>query len=228
MCNTVHMETAVGRTIFELRDRRGWTQEELGKKVGIDRTGIVRRESGATTVSLAEQKKFAKAFGLTIDEFEKKWRSTQVHERPAPLGIPVINKAPAGQVVDYDHSQCAAGEYHDALEYLDRDDLDDSLAFAVEVVGDSMAPWLSSGDRVIFSPVTVPNPRVQLKGGDTVFVRFAPESKVQGCQIARFHPQDDGTVLFAKDNPKYPPVQVPRENISQLAVFVELRTKRQR
>ena len=66
--------SAIGHAVRRLREERGWTQAELGEKVGLDGTNIARREKGTTKVKPAERFKFAEAFGMPVIEFDEAWR----------------------------------------------------------------------------------------------------------------------------------------------------------
>jgi phage repressor protein C with HTH and peptisase S24 domain len=114
------------------------------------------------------------------------------------------------------------------FEYLPFGDINDDLAFAVVIVGDSMEPELREGDYAIFTPQTVPRPAVKLMDGDTVFVRFTAESGREGCTVAQYYAQEGGTVVLRKENPKFPPIICRTEEIQQLSVLVELRRKAKR
>ncbi len=51
----------------ELRAGRNWTQEELGKRVGVSRQAINALESGKHDPSLDLAYRIATAFGLTVE-----------------------------------------------------------------------------------------------------------------------------------------------------------------
>ncbi len=54
-----------GLRVEQLRGALGWTQEELAKKVGLERTSIVNIEGGKQRVLLDDVEKFSAAFGTT-------------------------------------------------------------------------------------------------------------------------------------------------------------------
>lgn len=211
-----------GPTIKKLRELEGWTQPEFAKKLGMDQPTVSRIERGARAVPADEQQKIAKLFKKTLDEFEDLWKP-KITRTVGGAGIPVVNRAPAGVVLDYNEYGVDSGQ---GFEYLDWGDIHDDLAFALIVVGDSMEPSIHEGDYLIFSSLNMPKPRVDLKPGMVVFVRFNAESSRQGCTVARWQPQEGGMVVLAKDNPKYQPILCRRDEIEQLAVFIEKRTKR--
>lgn len=227
----------MGTAIKRLREERGWTQAQLGEKVGLDGTNIARRERGDTQVKPAERQKFTRAFGLSVTAFDDAWRVFKTGRTQGGRGIPLINKVPAGEVQDYEEYGVDSGQ---GYEYLDYGDIRDDQAFALEIVGDSMRPRLNEGDRVIFSYCDPYRDEGKLKAGRVVFVRFAEgqapavrsdksvgELTYQGggCLVARFYPLDGEQILLRKDNPEWPPILVNREAIQNVAVAIERREK---
>lgn len=204
------------------------TVRDLASLVGLDYSNLSKRERGEIKrISPAERRLFAKAFGISIEDFDSRWRAYRIEQTvgdPERRGIPVINRSPAGTVVDYAEYGVDSGQGH---EYIERGGVDDPLAFAVIIVGDSMEPNLFEGDYVIFSPVArVPKPRAELKPEAVCFVRVVQDAKEPGCCVARFKGSDGKSLVFTKDNRKHKGVTVPREHVEQLAVAVERRTKR--
>jgi phage repressor protein C with HTH and peptisase S24 domain len=217
--------SAIGHAVRRLREERGWTQAELGEKVGLDGTNIARREKGTTKVKPAERFKFAEAFGMPVIEFDEAWRLFYATRTQGGRGIPLINKAPAGEAVDYEEFGIDSGQ---GYEYLDYGDIRDDQAFALEIVGDSMKPRLYEGDRVIFTHCDPYNGDSKLADGKIVFVRFHEHntpSGCGGCMVARFYHMPDGRILLRKDNPDWGPLMVDREAIVQMAVAIERREK---
>ena len=58
----------VRNRIRELRSERGWTQQELGKAVGVSRQSINSIERNRYVPSLPLALKFARVFGCTTDD----------------------------------------------------------------------------------------------------------------------------------------------------------------
>ena len=54
--------------IREYRERHGLSQEELARRLGIDRSSVAKWESGCNTPRLAHLLKLAKIFRCSIDE----------------------------------------------------------------------------------------------------------------------------------------------------------------
>ena len=55
------------KRIVDLRKERGWSQPELGKKIGTSGSIIGRYERGEMTPSVEVARKIAEAFGVTLD-----------------------------------------------------------------------------------------------------------------------------------------------------------------
>lgn len=210
------------------RQEKGLTQSQLARMMGLaNASQVSRRESGQTGLTFPEIRKIAEIFGKPVEEIQGHIDAAKAaHAFVPPTDIPVINRAPAGTVMPYDHSQGAQAEYHDAFEYIPRLDIADPAAFAVIVVGDSMEPRIREGDYCVCSPMNVPQPRAQLADGAAVFVRFSADSKHSGCTIARWQKRDDGTVWLTKDNPKYKTIKCRPDDLERVAVIVELRAKK--
>ena len=211
----------MGEAIKRLREERGWTQGRLGELVGLDHTNIARRESGRTRVKPSERPVFAKAFGLSVVEIDEHWRQWEVTRTQGGNGIPVINRAPAGMIVDYEEYGVDSGQ---GVEYLDWGSVADRLAFAVIVCGESMEPSLADGDQLVLSPVDPYRADGKLEDGKIVFARFTAEHG-GGCTLARFFGEEGGRVLLQKDNPRYKAIRCDREGIELVAVAIERRTK---
>lgn len=217
------MENIYGPTIRQLRERRGWTQKELATVLELDGSAVSRIEDGKRRVKRNELEHIAAAFGLQVEDLETARAGTTMRRTVGGPGIPVINRAPAGNVIDYEEYGVDSGQ---GFQYIDGLGVSDSLAFALIVVGDSMEPRIREGNFVIFSPLDPEEARpdqAPLKPGSVVFVRFATESDHDGCTIARFFPEDAGRLRLQKDNPKYPPIVCRREDVRQLAVAIQRR-----
>ena len=213
--------TGIGEAIKRLREEHGWTQAQLGEKVGLDGTNIARRETGRTRVKADERFLFAKAFGMSVVDFDEQWRQfTMTRTRGAP-GIPIINRAPAGQIVDYEEYGVDSGQ---GYEYVDFGQIKDEMAFGVVVVGKSMEPSFSDGDYVIFTPCDPYKDDGKLQNGKIVFIRFTQEYG-GGCTLARFFAEDDGKIRLHKDNPAYKPIYCTRDDVQLVAIAIERRMK---
>jgi transcriptional regulator with XRE-family HTH domain len=60
-----------GARIRELRDRHGWTQEDLGERSGVGREHISKLENGHREACMNIIEQFAKCLGISIEEMMK-------------------------------------------------------------------------------------------------------------------------------------------------------------
>jgi len=58
---------AIGDKILSLRKERGWSQQQLAKKIGTSGPIVGRYERGEMTPSVEVAKKLADTFGTTLD-----------------------------------------------------------------------------------------------------------------------------------------------------------------
>jgi putative transcriptional regulator len=58
----------VTNRIRDLRTQRGWSQVELGERVGVSRQAIIAIETGRFDPSLPLAFKLARVFGLAIED----------------------------------------------------------------------------------------------------------------------------------------------------------------
>jgi SOS-response transcriptional repressor LexA len=116
--------------------------------------------------------------------------------------VPVINRVSAGYPADFNDLDYPAGV---ADDYVRCPDVHDPQAFAVRVVGDSMAPRFCEGDIVVFSPAA------QVRNGDDCFVRFAEPHE---CIFKRVFFEEHDKLRLQPRNESYPPQIVDAERVN--------------
>ena len=57
----------IGARIAAIRKMKGWTQEELSERAGLQRTHVSRIEAGKYAVTLETVQAIAEALGMTVD-----------------------------------------------------------------------------------------------------------------------------------------------------------------
>lgn len=218
------MDTGIGARVRAARERAGLTLRELAERLDIDHSALARKERGETRIRSDECAAIAKVLGVEPDSLTGQQSGSSTLSAHRLPGIPVINRAPAGPSMSYDTQHY--DEYRTAWHFIDRGDINDDTAFAVEVVESSMEPTLKHGDVLVLLPVTEDRTRdTLLKRGAIVFVRFSEDTRTPGVTIARWQPAENGSIMLAKDNPASSPFMVKREAIVRLAVAVEVRRK---
>jgi repressor LexA len=201
----------MGERIKHLRDSYGLSQEGLGKILGVDRTTIVKWETGASrpTRSL---KRLAHYFNVTTDYILGR-EDIGLYELKDTKRVPVIGTV-----------RCGAGgvayEYID--EYISVDDTyrpDEMRGFRAE--GDSMEPEIHDGDIcLVHLQENVPD------GALAVVVICDGVEECEGT-IKRIH-KADGAVILQATNPAYPPRIFTGEKANRVKIVgrvVEVRHK---
>lgn len=190
----------VGRVVRRLRLERGWSQVALAEKLGMTQGVLSAKERGKISITPFEYGRLARVFGISVEEFEAQLaRSAQ---------IPVLGLVSAGPA-----DRATKGT-------IDQGEVEDASAFALVVDGDSMEPWLSPGDYVVFLPAVDGPRRGSLTDGAVVLAEFRDSRRI----IARYFAMPNGTVALTKDNPAYPPTLHRPEEFERLAVAVERRS----
>ena len=64
----------IGLRILTLRKMREWSQDELARRAGLQRTHISRIEAGKYAVTLETIQAIAEAFDMTVDIIDPKLR----------------------------------------------------------------------------------------------------------------------------------------------------------
>ena len=190
-----------------LKDESGLEVNDLAERTGFHRSTVTRHLKGESGLNYKGRRAYAKAFAVDMDDFENAWldRGRPSARHRSHRGIPIINKTPAGEVVDYEDLG------HNHYSYVPvAGELSDPDAFGVEVVGDSMQPTFREGDRVIFAPSLAP------VDGDPVFVRFG-SSREDGCTFKRFAEVDEERVMLYPENTDYKKLVVRKDEIERMA-----------
>lgn len=64
--------------LIELRKQRGWSQEELGERLGVTRQTVSKWELGSTTPEMEKLAAMGELFGITLDELVRGGESYRV------------------------------------------------------------------------------------------------------------------------------------------------------
>ncbi len=193
-----------GKALKALREARHLSQEDLAIRAGLSSQTISNAEQmESPKMRGSNYRKVAEAMGLTTDQFDLAWRTRPPSEHTVKgAGIPIVNQTTAGVTRDY--QDVGRDNYSFCPIYPEA--VGDPDAFAVQVIGDSMVPEWQTGDILICSP------RAQIKSGDACFVQL--DSKFgDGNTFKRVIQVPEDRVELRADNPRYPPVIIPRESV---------------
>ena len=70
---------SIGDNIARLRKEKGWTQAELGEKLGVSNQAVSKWESGMTSPDLMLLPTLADTFGIYIDELFSRKVDSEIH-----------------------------------------------------------------------------------------------------------------------------------------------------
>ena len=205
-----------GSLIRALRAERGWSQEELAGRSGLHANTIRKVERTCPDPDDVQESTkvcLAHGLGLAVEDLSSLYQRPPVPQQHGePLGgIPVINQAPAGPPVDYEHMGLDQGIGWDYVARIGSG-VHDPSAFAFVAMGDSMAPEFQDGDTIVCSPEAV------ITDGDAVFVRFSAE-RDDTCTFKRAFDRGE-TVELVPDNRRHHPLIVPKAHIVRMAKVV--------
>jgi phage repressor protein C with HTH and peptisase S24 domain len=210
-------EHPAARLIRDLLSDKGITQSDLALKIGITQSQISKRlKSG---MKRGVRREFAEAFGMTINEFDDLWRSKAVPQLQGDPsgGIPILGAIPAG------NGEGTQWAYDQGIGegYVSRGavGVEDPLAYAVRVTGDSMAPELMDGELVICSPTAVQENGFE--EGRIYAIRFGADLN-HDATIKRVHLISTASqeIELVPENPRHPRIKVKTQQIDRAARVV--------
>ena len=183
-----------------LREERTVSQKELASALDVAQSAVGNWESGARQPNLDRLRKLASFFEVPVGYL------LGAEERPASdpdrHRVPVLGYVRAGLPL-------TAEELVLGYEDVSREIADAGDHFALRVQGDSMEPYLLSGDVVIVRQ------QEDVDSGDTAVVLIRGED----ATVKKLVKHDNGVALVAS-NPKYEPLFFTAEEVDSLPVRV--------
>lgn len=206
---------SIGKRIKHLREKKGYTQAEFGKLLGLSDKAVSTWENDIKTPRMSTLKKIADIFCVStsylVGEKEEK-----IHK--GAVKIPVLGNVAAGTPIT------AVQEYIDITDPDTWEEIPEVLAstgefFALRINGDSMEPKMSKGDIVIVRK------QQTIRSGEIGIVMVGDGEAT--CKKIQIRP--DGIMLIST-NPKYEPMYYNAEQVESLPVsiigkVIELRAK---
>ena len=212
---------SIGKNIKILRESKGLTQDELGKKIGVSGKTVSSWELETKTPRMGAIQRLADFFDVTKseiiedddDSIDIYSSDTQLHPSiPGSKWIPVVGTIPAGTPVEA------------IEEILDYEEISPQMAsqgehFALKIKGQSMEPKISDSDVVIVRK------QDDCDSGDVAVVLVNGDE----ATVKRIKKEPSGIMLIPS-NPAYEPKFYSNEQVKNLPVriigkVVELRAK---
>ena len=211
-----------GERLKTLREKAGLSQAALAEKCGwASQSRVGNYEKGVRKIGADDASVLASALGVHPSEILFGASSSQNVE-PASIGlrkIPVISYVQAGCWTE----SCECRAVDGSIEVITTDLELGSMAFALEIRGDSMAPEILEGDVVVIDPDEPPNP------GDFVVAKNGDHE----ATLKQYRPRgtnDQGQEYFelVPINPVYPTMRSDHHHVTIIGVMMEHRRYRKR
>ena len=208
--------------LAELRATAKLTQNAVAKAVGVSRAAVTQWENGLTKPKGEYIHALAKLYGCTTGYILHGEDSGVGNVIPAPIGlrqIPIISYVQAGCWTE----SCDCRAMDGSIETINTDLDLGSMAFALSVRGDSMAPEIQEGDVVVIDPDVDPLP------GDIV----AAKNGSHEATLKQFRPRgtnEQGQEYFelVPLNPVYPTMRSDHHHVTIIGTMMEHRRYRRR
>ena len=196
-----------GRRIKKLRTEKGWTLEQFGEAVGVNKstvrkweTGMIKNMRRDKLISIAQALGTTPAYLMGWEEEEKPTQPRGNLLPPDRLQIH-LNTVPV-----YDPISCGTGKWVDEqpIDYLGVPDTMISKAchyFANPAYGDSMEPRILDGDYIVFE---------QTESIDPGCIGAFSLNGEYFCK--RFKKLPDGSMWLFSENPRYDPIPIQRDD----------------
>lgn len=196
----------------DLRKNRGWTQDELAKRMGVSKSCISMYECDMRTPDFKTLESLADFFNVDIDYLTGRKNTTTSLSDATGVRIPVFGRVAAGipleaveEIIDYEEipaEMTRSGEY-----------------FGLKITGQSMEPRILDGDVVIVRK------QDEVENGDIAIVLVNGNDAT--CK--KFIKHENGVSLLPL-NPSFSPQFYNAEECEQLPLrvigkVVELRGK---
>ncbi len=213
-----------GQALKLLRDRAGFSQRELGAKVGLSGAQISRYENDEDPIPDERIPAMADALGVderafggqglvgsaperfdVRNEMRQMWEALQRMEGIIAdvARVPVLGSVPAGQPLPHINEV----RRYEIVPTEDVEGIDNPVL--VEVHGESMAPELHDGDMVLIDPDREPRPN------NIVLVQMDGE-----VTLKRLVREEDGRALLVPTNRAFPIIEVKERQLLRRGVAV--------
>ena len=193
----------MGERIKYLRNLKGWTQEELGAKVGMQKSAIAKYEKGnvenmkrSIIKKMSELFEVSPSYLMALDDLDKYGNIKYVEEM---VDIPVIGTIACGDPITAEQNVAYYKPYN-------KSSLPSGEVYLLEAKGDSMEPNIPNKSLVLC--------RVQndVENGEVAAVLLNGDTEGTLKRVRKI----DGIVLLEAINPAYPPILVNEDNPARI------------
>ena len=191
-----------------LAERTATSPSGLARQAGLDPTTFnkSKRQSPSGKDRWPSTESLSKVLGVVEMSFEDFARFADQSFARGP-SVPLIGHAQAGDSGFFDDSGFPVGAGWDDVRVPG---VRDPGAYCLEISGDSMAPVMRAGDRVVVSP------NEPVRRGDRVVVK-TNEGEVMAKEL---HRMSDAQIELISLNPDYDDRILPRKHVAWIARIV--------
>lgn len=205
---------SIGTNIRNIRKEKGWTQEDLARRVNISRGRIAQIEKDPNTDVKADTLlSLAKAFGCSLDALRSGWDGSSTLEPPQNFAnIPILNVELAAGLGSYSDFEQVTDRMPISRDWIFENQLPEPDLVVVKVSGDSMLPRLQDGDMLLVNTADK-----QPVSGKVYAIAVDTELRVK-----RLHKQLNGNWVISSDNKQDPSFQdevVPAHSFNQVRIL---------
>lgn len=178
----------IGKNIRYFRKQKGYSQEQLARKLGITQGSVSLWEQERNDPDTKTAVKLAQIFEIPLDSlFSNEPRRELDSIRINRAAVPILGNIACGQRVTPDTTPDGFADLPDGVR----------ADFALRCNGDSMEPTFMDGDLVLIRQ------QPEVEPGQIAAVNIGGETTLK-----RVYKQEGGIMLVA-DNPAYSPVFAP-------------------
>lgn len=180
----------INDNIRYFRKQKGYSQEQLARKLNIKQASVSNWESGKTQPDMKYLVELSRLFDITTDALLSNEPRRELDSiRIMRSAVPILGSIPCGKLNVSDQNPDGYADLPDGIR----------ADFALKCQGDSMAPTILDGDLVLIRN------QPEVEPGQIAAVNVDGETTLK-----RVYPRSDGLHLVA-DNPRYQPIFVPAD-----------------
>jgi SOS-response transcriptional repressor LexA len=206
-----------GQEIRRLRKEKGWTQQDLARKVGVAKTTVLDWEKERYSPEGQNVINLARALGVSVSYIMGESSQAALPKGAKPFSlddwypVPLLDPTAivcAGEGNGGMHGIRLEAEKRLVLprEWIGIISVDeDKKPFAIRVEGESMVEaGIPDGAEIVV------NPAEEIRDGDVCLVCYGVRGD-WAVKWVHFHP--DGSIELRASSPKYPPKRFSREDV---------------
>ncbi len=198
------MKTELPIILKYWRGKKGMTQSELARELGIAQNTISSWEKGNRTPNLGDIERLCEVYGVSLSSFLTK----QDKDLPEFSPVPLLAARPRGGTGGLETDDDIQSWYSFHTDFLLRKGNPARMRLFF-VAGDSMSPTLNEGDMVM-----VDMGQQSVTSGKIYMLRVGEE-----LMMKRLENRPNGILLIRSDNPTYEAIELQTHVENDVEIF---------